>query len=331
MKVKVSELRKLVTEKLEQKGYTESDIPFIIDMFLGGELRGHVSHGLASLPAFLKKDFAHMTKPGILLKTASSTYIDAQANSGNVIGRELADVAITHAKNELIGFVLIRNMDSWLRPGALAEYIAKQGYIAYVSNSGGEASIAPPGGYDPVAGTNPIAYGIPTETEPLVVDIATSKHAKGQIRLANKYGTKLPEDSFYDDTGTITIEPSKAYSLLSFGEHKGFSLALLGEILCNSLVGMPMMIEGDPSNQSYGGITPKRGAYILVIDPSKTIGLDDFKHSNSQYLERIRATRPRTGEKIRIPGEQAAIKATAAITNDILEIPDELWDELQLL
>ena len=35
-----------MTVVLKTKGYKQEDIPFIIDMYLGGELRGHTSHGL---------------------------------------------------------------------------------------------------------------------------------------------------------------------------------------------------------------------------------------------------------------------------------------------
>ena len=82
-------------------------------------------------------------------------------------------------------------MDSWLRPGAIAEYIADQGYLAVVTNSGGGTAVAPPGGFDPVLGTNPIAYGIPTTDGSLVVDMATAKLAwaalASQISTARRF------------------------------------------------------------------------------------------------------------------------------------------------
>lgn len=331
MKVKVSEIRAKMENVLAAKGYAADDIPFLVNMYLGGELRGHTSHGLASFPSLAKSPYSPSDQPEIIKETGSFFYIDAKDNLGAIIGKRAADEAIARAKKEVVGCAMIRNMDSWLRPGAVAEYIADQGFIALVSNSGGEAAIAPPGGYDPVTGTNPIAYGIPNLSGSIVVDMATSKRAKGQIRLANKYGTDLPADSFYDVGGNITIDPKHAYSLLPFGEYKGFALAMFVEILCGSLVNMPMMQEADPSNSAYGGKTPKRGAFILVIDPEQTVGLESFKQANEQFFADIKSTRAHKNDKIRIPGENALAELSAKQKNDQLDIPDELWAEIQAL
>jgi L-2-hydroxycarboxylate dehydrogenase (NAD+) len=331
MKVKVSDVREKMKNVLAAKGYDEDDIPFLVDMYLGGELRGHTSHGLASFPAFAKMTPLPASEPRVIKETGVFFYIDAQSNHGAIVGKRAADEAIARAKKEVIGCAMVKNMESWLRPGGIAEYIADQGFVALVSNSGGEAAVAPPGGYDPVTGTNPIAYGIPTTSGPLVVDMATSKRAKGQIRLANKYGTSLPPDSFYDAQGNITIDPSEAYSLLSFGEYKGFALAMFLEILCGSLVGMPMMIQADPSNNAFGGKTPERGGFILVIDPEQTVGLEKFKQTNEQFITNIKTSRTLQNEEIRIPGEKASNEFSNKQDRDQLEIPDELWSEIQAL
>lgn len=329
MKVQVSKLKDKMSEVLLRAGYSKADIPFIINMYLGGELRGHTCHGLASFPGFVSKEFSSDREPIIMKETQSLFMIDANAQSGNVVGRRAADEAIKRAEKSGVGTAIVKNMESWLRPGAVAEYISEKGYVAIVINNGGEAAVAPPGGFDPVTGTNPIAYGIPTENGSLVVDMATSKRAKGQIRLANKYGTDLPPNSFYDANGEVTVDPKAAYSIMPFGEYKGFSLALLVEILCGSLVGMPMLNQGDPSNNNFGGKTPKRGGLIFVVDPKMTTDADTFTQVNSDYIEKIKSTRPRKGEQIRIPGEEAAKEQNSKITDDEIEIPDEIWEELK--
>jgi len=319
-----------MTSVLSKKGYAKNDIPFIINMYLGGELRGHTSHGLASFAGFVNQDFSEAGEPEIVKETHSLFVIDAKSQSGNVIGKRAADEAIKRAKTEGVGMAVVKEMDSWLRPGAVAEYIADQDLVAIVINSGGGAAVAPPGGFDPVIGTNPIAYGIPTENGALVVDMATSKRAWGQVRLANKYGTDLPADTFYDDNGNVTLDPKKAWSVMPFGEYKGFSLAVLVGVLCGSLVDMPMTINSTAGN-AFGQKQPERGGVIIVIDPAATTGLDNFKKANSKFVADVKATRPRKGEQIRIPGEQAANEKSAKLGNDVVEIPDELWEEIKAL
>ena len=330
MKVKVSEIKNLMTKALSSSGYKNEDIPFIINMYLGGELRGHTSHGLASFKSFIKHDYNNLPEPETIKATDACYFMDAKSNSGVLIGRKAADEAIVRAKKQITGMTLIKNMDSWLRPGAIAEYIAEQGFIAYVVNSGGGASIAPPGGYEPVTGTNPIAYGLPMADGAFVVDMATSKRAWGVVRMANKFGTKLPDDTFYDIEGNVTTDPQKADAVMPFGEYKGFALALLGEVMTGAMLGMPMLIDSD-AGSNFGEKMPDRGAYILVIDPSQTVGLDEFKMQVGKYINDINNTRALPGGKIRIPGQQAMEKANRAVENGEIDIPDELWAELREL
>lgn len=68
-----------------------------------------------------------------------------------------------------------------------------------------------------------------------------------------------------------------------------------------------------------------------MIDPSQATGLDDFKKANSEFIANVKATRPRNGETIRIPGEQAASEKSAKLSEDTIELPDELWKEIKSL
>jgi L-2-hydroxycarboxylate dehydrogenase (NAD+) len=331
MNIPIADIKKKMTSVLVAKGYKQVDIPFLIDMYLGGELRGHTSHGLASFASFVHEDYSDCEEPVILKETTSLFIIDAKSNPGALIGKRAADEAIKRARREIIGTALIKNMDSWLRPGAIAQYIANQGLFAIVVNDGGGTSIAPPGGYDPVVATNPIAYGIPTEETPLVVDMATAKRAWGQVRLANKYGTDLPANTFYNDGGEVTLDPKEAHSVKAAGEYKGFALALLIEVLCGSLVGMDMMVDTQNAGSTFGTKLLDRGVFILVIDPNQTSDDEVFKHANSDLLQRIKATRPLKGQKIRIPGEDAGIKQAVRLKEGSVDMPETLWKEIQKL
>jgi len=329
MKVLISDITAKMTDVLKSKGYADGDIPFLIEMYLGGELRGHTSHGLASFPGFVKTDYSGLEQPAVMKETHAFFMLDAKGNPGAIVGKRAADEAMRRAKQQAVGLSMIKDMDSWLRPGAIAEYIANQGFVAIVSNNA-SAAIAPPGGFDPVAGTNPIAYGLPTKDGSLVVDMATAKCAWGNVRMANKYGTDLPADSFYDNEGNVTLDPAKAWSVMPFGDYKGFALALLFEAMCGGLTGMDMLVENTAKNK-FGQKTPKRGAFILAVDPAQTVGLDAFKQASTDYLQKIKGTRPRKGERIRIPGDEARAAQAAKLEVGSVELSDELWDEISKL
>ena len=328
MKASLTELKAKMTDVLVKKGYSADDIPFVINMYLGGEQRGHTSHGLASFVSFAQSKPEEHEEPVVIKDTQALFALDAKGASGNVIGKRAADEAIKRAKTEGVGTVLIRDMDSWLWPGAIAEYIAEQGYMAVVVNSGGGTSVAPPGGFDPTLGTNPIAYGIPTADEPLVVDLATAKHAWGQVRLANKYGTPLPPDAFYNEKGEITREGKEAYSVKAFGDYKGYALALMIEVMTGSLVGVPMMIEST-AGSTFAGKLPRRGAAITAFDPANMVDPEEFKKENSELLAKIQKSRALPNEEIRIPGVEAGKRKAASEADETLDIPDELWEEIK--
>jgi LDH2 family malate/lactate/ureidoglycolate dehydrogenase len=160
--------------------------------------------------------------------------------------------------------------------------------------------------------------------------MATSKRAWGQVRLANKYGTDLPADTFYNDKGEVTLNPKEAHSVMPFGDYKGFALALMVEILCGSLIGMDnMMIDTKSAGSNFGTKLQDRGGVILVIDPQQTSSLDAFKQANTELLDKIKATSPLKGKEIRIPGEEAGAKQAEKLKEGMIEIPEELWEEIK--
>lgn len=327
MKIKISDIKDKMNSVLGAKGYKADEIDYLIETYLGGELRGHIDHGLASFPGFVNKSQPGLDNVVVLKETNSTFVIDAQSNMSGLIGKRAADEAIKRAKSEIVGVSIIKNMDSWPTPGTIAKYIADQGLVAFVTNSGGGTAIAPPGGYDSVVGTNPIAYGIPTSGSSLVVDMATAKRAWGQVRMANKYGTDLPADTFYDASGNVTVDPKEAESVMSFGGYKGFALALFIEVLCGSMVGMDMMVESK-AGSSFGQRMPVRGAFIMVVDPSQITSLPEFKQDNTELISKIKSTRALPGEEIRVPGDNASLLQDTQIKNGSVEINDALWAEI---
>lgn len=58
-----------------------------------------------------------------------------------------------------------------------------------------EACVVPFGAAEPYFGTNPIAFGFPTQSEkPIILDFATSNVAFGKVLNAMEYGEQIPSD-----------------------------------------------------------------------------------------------------------------------------------------
>lgn len=330
MKVKIVQIRKTLEGVLVKRGLTAKDAKIVADEYLEGELEGKYSHGLLGFPALLERlSVSKFSQPKILEKTPSLIYVDAQKNLGGIIGRQMADAAIKMAEKQGVALVLIRNMLTWLRPGNIAQYIAQKNFIGLVVNNGGVPMVAPPAGFDPIIGTNPIGIGIPTSKEPILVDMATSKRAWGIVREAKTQGKNLPSETFYGKEGNFTIKPEGAYSVVPAGDYKGFALGLMIEILTGSLVNMPMGLRKLDKGDYR---TLPRGAMILVINPQKSTLLAEFKSANSSLIKQIKASHKlKDVKEILVPGERATKTKLTNIKKGYLEIDEELWQQITSL
>jgi len=324
--IELAVIRNTILSLLEAKGFNRHDADSIVEVYLGGELRGHKTHGLAPFPGFLRQDFSACKLPEVILDTPAMYFVEANENCGITLGRSAADIAIAKAKTGGCSTAIIRNMFDWVRPGAIAEYIANQDMIGIVTNDGSGRSIAPPGGVDPTLGTNPIAYGLPTEKEPLVVELATAKKAWGNVRVANKFGTDLPEKTFLTKDGNFAKDPKDVHSVLSFGEHKGFSLALLIEIMNGAMVGHNMMADSNAS--SYSGEWPTNSGTIMVYNPALFTDLDTYKEETTKALDFIKSGSTMPGVEIRIPGENASRKKARALQRGSIDVDNSVWNEI---
>ncbi|MBI4599296.1 Ldh family oxidoreductase [Candidatus Uhrbacteria bacterium] len=328
MQVPIEEIRKALEAALRKRGVDETMIPMLADDYLEGELQGKQSHGLMAFPAFLEgaKDMAGK-QAKIIKETHALVVMDADTLPGSYVGRMLADKLIQIAEKEGVAVGYILNMKIWLRPGIIAQYVAEKNMVSFVINDGGQSMTAPPGGYDPVVGTNPIGIGIPTAPEPIIVDMATSKRAWGEARKAKRLGKELPKDTFYTKIGEYAVRPDDAYSVEAMGGYKGFALALFIEMMTGSFLGRTLQAGEAPSNQDYQ--CRMRGAMIVVFNPALTTDVEKMKKENSEFVAYIKGGQKLSGvEEILIPGERAAKNRAKNIEKGTLEVDDELWSSI---
>jgi L-2-hydroxycarboxylate dehydrogenase (NAD+) len=92
----------------------------------------------------------------------------------------------------------------------------------------------------PTLGTNPHSWGFPTTEAvgfPIVIDWATSVIAMGRVQQLKREGKPLPPNAAVDKDGKPTTDPAAAVSLLPFGDHKGYGLSLINEIVAGFIGG----------------------------------------------------------------------------------------------
>jgi len=152
---------------------------------------------------------------------------------------------------------------------------------------------------------NPIAAGLPTSGEPLLIDVSTSITSMGFAKQEMLAGKRLPGPWLLDHQGDPTHDPRVLFdeprgALLPLGGidagHKGFALGLLVEAMTAGFAGHG---RADPP-EGWGGTV-----FVQALDPEAFGGLASFKTQLDFVVDAARATPVRRGaERVRLPGER---------------------------
>ena len=193
---------------------------------------------------------------------------DAQGKLGQAVAWEAIDTCIRLADEHGTGTVSVDNAFHYLWGGGYVMEAARRGYIAYTNCTASLAEVVPFQGVFPTLGTNPHSWGFPTTDAvgfPVVIDWATSVIAMGRVQQLAREGKPLPPDAAVDADGKPTTDPIRATSLLPFGAHKGYGLALINELVAALIGGSLPTIR----SRGTGGPGEKHGCafFFQVIHP----------------------------------------------------------------
>ena len=152
-------------------------------------------------------------------------------------------------------------------------------------------------------GTNPLAFAVPSTSEPhFVFDFATTTVPRGKLEVYKRKEQTLKDGWAIDVDGRPTTDPDAALkgALLPLGGfgtehggHKGYGLGLLVDILCGVLSG-GAFAESLPlpnSPPQAGAISHFFGA--IRIDGFRDV--DEFKRDVELSLTPIQGERESTG------------------------------------
>jgi len=190
--------------------------------------------------------------------------------------------------------------------------------------------VAPWRGGDARFGTNPVTIAIPgpSPDRPIISDMATSRIAMGKVRVARNKGEPIAADTLLGPDGQPTTDPNVMYrrprgALFTFGEHKGYALAFICEMLAGAVTGSGTMRPERIDNESV-----TNGMLLVVIDPGRITDrawlIDEIK----AMTDYVTASPPRNrAEPVLIPGDPERLMREKRIAEGV-PIDDETWREL---
>ena len=204
--------------------------------------------------------------------------------------------------------------------GHHVEKAADQGMVALLFGNT-PAAMAPWGGKTPLFGTNPIAFAAPIKDQPpLVIDLATSKVARGNIMAASQRGEDIPEGWALDKDGQPTTDAKSALggTMVPLGDAKGAALALMIEVLAAALTGAGFGYQATSFFDAEGDY-PNVGQMMMMIDPGvmPLVSGDDFASRMAAMAGLI------ADDGARLPGSGHMAKRQAAENG--IEVNDAAW------
>src|SRR3989339_1272311 len=110
----------------------------------------------------------------IIIETKVSALINGNKNMGMIAMNFAMEKALKKAKK--YGFALVGINNTNTSTGAIGFYaseIAKKGYLGMIF-AGSPETVCTQGSYEAIFGTNPLAIGVPTSGDPIVLDMATA-------------------------------------------------------------------------------------------------------------------------------------------------------------
>jgi len=197
---------------------------------------------------------------------------DARKKLGQAVAWEAIDTCMKLADEYGSGTVSIDNAFHYLWGGGYVMEAARKGYIAYTNCTASLAEVVPFRGVFPTLGTNPHSWGFPTTEAvgfPIVIDWATSVIAMGRVQQLKREGKPLPPNAAVDRDGRPTTDPAAAVSLLPFGDHKGYGLSLINEIVAAFIGGSLPTIR---SRAAVAGEKQNCAFFFQVIHPDALSG-----------------------------------------------------------
>lgn len=307
----------------------------VAQSLVDANLCGHDSHGLIRVVQYAEalRDGRLKTRAefSVAKQTAGVLVAEGGWGLGQVMAHKLLERLIPRAQALGLAAGTLRHCGHIGRLGEYAEAAAAQGMalIASVNNHGFARGVAPPGGIEPRLGTNPLCIGVPTQGEPVFLDIGTSVVAEGKVRVLFNKGQQAPAGWLQDAQGQPTTDPSVLYkdpkgTILPLGgnhAYKGFGIALLLDMLVGGLSGA--------SCSSPGGANLSANAvFFLVLDVDQFAGREHFLNQATQLVGNVRSC-PRREDvpEILVPGDPERREKNKRL-RDGISLDEGTWKQL---
>jgi LDH2 family malate/lactate/ureidoglycolate dehydrogenase len=314
-------------------GVPDGDAHLFADSLVQADLWGHQSHGLLRLSwyaARLKSGAMNaVTAPDLVVDSGAVAVIDGHDGIGQVLAAQAMADAVSRAKGHGIGAIVVRNSNHFGTAMYFTRMAAAQGAVGFLSTNASPA-MAPWGGREKAVGNNPWSIAAPGgRYGPVILDIANTAVARGKLYLAKQKGEEIPKGWAMDEGGAPTTDPAAGIAglILPMGEHKGYAISMMMDVLSGVLSGSEFLsgVSGPYQAEKRSGA----GHLFLALDIAAFRPLADFEMDMEKLIGEIKSVPRADGvAEIFYPAEIEA-RNDAKNRAEGLILPAETLDDLR--
>ncbi|NHN58592.1 MULTISPECIES: Ldh family oxidoreductase [Halorussus] len=307
------DLRRFVGQVLRESGVADDCADRVAEGLVRADLRGVSSHGVARLEAYVENFEAGGFDPdpdvAITALGDATAVVDADDGPGQVAARAGMETAMELATETGVGAVTVTNSNHFGTAAGYTEFASENDFVGLAMTNVGP-DVIPFGGAEPLLGTNPISFSVPTDREfPVTLDMATSVVAMGKIQeVARREDDEIPAEWAVDADGEPTTDPHEAVAVRPLGGPKGYGLGIVVDVFSGLLSGAGPSPSVGPLYDDYD--EPMRlGHFLAAVDVETFRDVGAFKRDVGDYVDRLKAVEPRDGfDEVLVPGEIEARK-----------------------
>ncbi len=318
-------LEKLCAEAFAADGMAIENAKKVAASLVCADLRGVSSHGMVRLGTYIQRSHKEQwnqnphftftqTLPAVCM-------MDGDDGFGSLVGTVAMEKAMELADIYGIGAVAVKKSAHFGMASYYPLLAAKKGFIGFACTNG-MPNLAHFGSREGMLGTNPFSVAIPVSgQEPMVLDVACSVTARGNIANYKRENKPIPAGWAMDKDGNPTTDAEAALkgSVLPFGGHKGSGLAIVVDMLCGLLAGAAYGIHLRDAQLGEHSGGPNVGHFFVAMKVSAFCDPADFEQRAAAALQELRDAEKAPGfNAIYMPGDLEAKKYQFNKENGIL-------------
>ena len=312
-----------VKEIFIKHGVNEENSLIISESLVDADLRNVISHGVMRACNYIDRITHGGTTPNpdikIIHETPTTALLDGDNGLGSIVSEFAVKLAREKAEKNGISFITVRGSSHY---GAAARWAIKLSGDDMIGMTGSntEPLICITGGKSKGIGNNPFSCAFPTGSYGhICYDVACSVMAGGKMLAEYKLpGKNLPLGCFLDIEGNPTTDPNQAALMMPFGGHKGYGLAVVGEMFSSILsggnfgygIGSQYDSLDKPSHISH---------YYMALKIDTLRNLQDYKNDADKFVKYLHEL-PKSDDtkNIYFPGELERISKEDKIKNGVI-------------